>query len=60
MRFPMHSTVLPADMFHRSPMKSETIISSAEYMALLKAAKEKNKFAEFQQWQRNRKIILKG
>ena len=56
----MHSTVLPADMFHRSPMKSETIISSAEYMALLRAAKEKNKFAEFQQWQRNRKIILKG
>ena len=56
----MRSTVLRADMFHRSPMKNETTISASEYMQLLKAAREKNKMPEFYAWQRNRKIILKG
>ena len=60
MRFPRHSTALHADMFHRSPMKSETCMTSAAYMQLLKAARDKNKMAEFYTWQRNRKIILKG
>lgn len=60
MRFPMRSTVLPADMFHRKPMKSETCMTPAAYMQLLKAAREKQKMPEFYTWQRNRKIILKG
>ena len=60
MRFPKHSTVLSADMFRRSAMKNETTISCADYMKLLKAARDKNKMAEFYTWQRNRKIILKG
>ena len=60
MRFPSHSTALRADMFHRTPMKRETCMTPAAYMQLLKAAREKNKMAEFYTWQRNRKITLKG
>ena len=59
-RIPLHSTALSADMFKRSAMSKETVISSAEYMALLKAARDKNKIPEFLNWQRDRKIILKG
>ena len=58
-RIPRHFTALSADMFKRTPMKSETVISSAEYLALLKAARDKNKMAEFLNWQRDRKITLK-
>ena len=60
MRFPRHSTALPADMFHKTPMKNETCMTPSAYLQLLKAAREKNKMAEFYAWQRNRKIILKG
>ena len=58
-RTPRHFTALSADMFKRSAMSKETVISSAEYNALLKAARDKNKMAEFLNWQRNRKITLK-
>lgn len=56
----MRSTVLPVDMFHRSPMKNETILTQQAYMQLLKAARDKQKMPEFYKWQQNRKIILKG
>ena len=54
------STALPADMFHRSRMTSETTLTAAEYRALLQAASAKGKLEAFYKWQRNRKIILKG
>ena len=60
MRFFKHSRVLPENMFHRTTMKNETTMASSDYMQLLKAAREKNKMAEFYTWQRNRRIILKG
>ena len=51
---------LPASAFIKSTLPNTSIMSSAEYMALLKAARDYNKMAEFYTWQRNRKIILKG
>lgn len=54
------SIALSAGMFHRTPPKNETTLTVAAYRALLEAARSKNKMTEFYQWQRNRKIILKG
>ena len=51
---------VPPEKFIKTPMKAETIIAPAEYLALLKAARDKGKMVEFYSWQRNRKIILKG
>ena len=59
-KFPMRSTALPAEKFIRSQLKNETTMQSAEFTALLNAAKAKNKLQEFLKWQRDRKIILKG
>lgn len=53
------SIALSADMFQRSVMKKETTLSSAEYRALLLAARAKNRMPEFYKWQRNRKITIK-
>jgi hypothetical protein len=58
MRFPMHSTVLSADMFRRTPPKNETIMSKAAYVALRQAAIDKNKMPEFNRWLKDRKITL--
>lgn len=51
---------LPASAFLRHDLTVTSIMSAAEYMALLKAARDKHKMPEFYQWQHNRKIILKG
>ena len=51
---------LPESYFIRLKMKEETIISPAEYRALLQAARSKGKMKQFYEWQRNRKITLKG
>ena len=51
---------LPNELFVRSLMMQTTIMSPSEYRTLLKAARAKNKMPEFYQWQRDRKIILKG
>ena len=51
---------LPNELFVRTLMMSTTVMSPSEYLALLKAARDKGKMAEFYTWQRNRKIILKG
>lgn len=50
---------LPESLFVRSEMSKATIMSPQEYLALLKAARAKNKLPAFYAWQRNRKIILK-
>ena len=55
----LNSIALSADMFHRSAMKHETMLSSAEYRALLLAAREKNRMPQFYKWQQNRKIVIK-
>ena len=51
---------LPNELFVKSEMPNITVMSPQEYLALLKAARDKGKMAEFYTWQRNRKIILKG
>ena len=58
MRFPMRSTVLSADMFHRTEMKLTTTMTRIAYLQLREAAIAKSKLAEFTAWLKNRKIIL--
>lgn len=50
----------PPSMFLKSEPSNISIMSPAEYLALLKAARDKGKMEAFYKWQRNRKIILKG
>ena len=51
---------LPESYFIRKELPHISIMSPAEYLALLQAASSKGKMKQFYEWQRNRKITLKG
>jgi len=57
-RLARHSA-LPEECFIRRDIKTQTVITSAAYKALLRAAKAKNKLPELAAWMRDRKITIK-